>query len=216
MTSLENLRHEFLRQPIDLADLDPDPVRQFGVWFDQATRLSPGGWMEINAATLATADRSGRPSARMVLVKGYDAIGFRFYTNYRSRKARQLAENPQASLLFYWPHVVKQVRIEGPVRRLSREESEAYFHERPRESQLSAVASPQSEVIEGRGELEARVAELRERFADQPIPLPEYWGGYVLQPEEIEFWHGRENRLHDRFRYRRRADGAWLRQRLGP
>jgi pyridoxamine 5'-phosphate oxidase len=165
--------------------------------------------------TLATATPDGRPSARMVLLRGFDERGFCFYTNYESRKGIELAANPRAALVFWWGELERQVRIEGTVSATSREESEAYFHSRPPGSQLSAAASPQSRVIEGRAILERRVAELATGSTDGKVPLPEFWGGYRLAHEVVEFWQGRPNRLHDRLRYRR-VGAAWRIERLAP
>lgn len=213
---IEQLRARFQQLGTDRDQLADDPLRQFGAWLEQANQYSPGAWFEVNAATLATADRTGRVSARLILLKGFDQDGFRFFTNYRSPKARQLEQNPLAALAFYWPYLGRQVRIEGTVRKLDRNLSEAYFYQRPRESQLGAVASPQSEPLESRQDLVARVDKARRQLGEGPVPLPDYWGGYLLSPDEIEFWQGRENRLHDRFLYRRLPDGTWSVQRLAP
>jgi pyridoxamine 5'-phosphate oxidase len=165
--------------------------------------------------TLATADAAGRPSARMVLLKGFDERGFVFYTNYGSRKAGELDANPAAALVFWWPPLQRQVRVEGNVERVSREESEAYFRTRPLGSQLGAWASAQSQVIAGRAELERRLEELTARYGDGDVPLPPFWGGYRIRPEVVEFWQNRPNRLHDRLRYRRTPTG-WTIDRLSP
>jgi pyridoxamine 5'-phosphate oxidase len=190
--------------------VDGDPLRQFSRWFDEA---AAAGVAMPEAMALATATRDGRPSVRMVLLKGFDERGFAFYTGYESRKGRELAENPRAALLFHWPG--RQARIEGPVERLPAEESDAYFASRPRGSRLSAIASRQSEVISRREELEGRVAELEKRFAGTEPPRPDRWGGYRLVPETYELWQHRDDRLHDRLRYRRDGDG-WLLERLSP
>jgi pyridoxamine 5'-phosphate oxidase len=166
--------------------------------------------------TLATADKQGRPSARVVLLKGVDARGFIFYTNYESRKGHELAENPQAACAFYWPDQERQVCVAGEVVRLSPEESEAYFKTRPRGSRLAAWASNQSDPVPGRATLDAKWREMEARYAGQEVPRPPYWGGYVLCPNRIEFWQGRPNRLHDRFRYTRQSDSAWKLERLSP
>jgi pyridoxamine 5'-phosphate oxidase len=206
------MRMEYGKAGLAEADVDPDPILQFGRWFEQATHA---GLLEPTAMTLATATRDGRPSARMVLLRGFDQRGFVFYTNYESRKGAELAENPRAALVFWWGELERQVRIEGRVERASRSESEAYFHSRPPGSQLSAAASPQSQVIDGRAALEERVARLAADHPDGEVPLPGFWGGYRLAPEVVEFWQGRPNRLHDRLRYRR--DGArWRIERLAP
>jgi pyridoxamine 5'-phosphate oxidase len=206
------MRREYAREALGEADVDADPVVQFGRWFEQAEQA---GLLEPTAMTLATATPDGRPSARMVLLRGFDERGFCFYTNYESRKGTELAANPRAALVFWWGELERQVRIEGTVSATSREESEAYFHSRPPGSQLSAAASPQSRVIEGRAVLERRVAELATGSSDGQVPLPEFWGGYRLAHEAVEFWQGRPNRLHDRLRYRRVGD-AWRIERLAP
>jgi pyridoxamine 5'-phosphate oxidase len=198
--------------PLDEAGVDADPIVQFGRWFTDAQAAD---LIEPTAMTLATADSGGRPSARMVLLKGFDEGGFVFYTNYGSRKAGELADNPAAALVFWWPPLQRQVRVEGAVERVSRDESGAYFATRPLGSRLGAWASAQSQVIEGRAELEARLAELTERYLGGDVPLPPFWGGFRLRPEVIEFWQNRPNRLHDRLRYRREPDG-WRIERLSP
>jgi pyridoxamine 5'-phosphate oxidase len=198
--------------PLREGDLDPDPFVQFGRWFAAAAEA---GVREPEAMTLATAGADGAPSARMVLLKGAGSEGFDFYTNTESRKGRDLAANPRAALVFYWEVLGRQVRVEGRVRRLREAESAAYFASRPRGSRLGAWASRQSEVIEGRQELERRLAEVEERFADHEPPLPDWWGGYRLSPHVVEFWQHREDRLHDRLRYRR-SGGAWIIERLSP
>jgi pyridoxamine 5'-phosphate oxidase len=200
-------------QPLREEDVDPDPVRQFQAWFQAAAEL---GLRMPEAAAVATAANDGAPSVRMVLVKQADENGFVFYTNYESRKARELAVNPSAALLFYWDPLGRQVRIEGNVERTTAEESATYVRTRPRGSQLSALSSPQSRPIASRDELEARVAELSERYADTELPLPEAWGGFRLTPRTFEFWQNRDDRLHDRLLYRRRPEGGWAIQRLAP
>jgi pyridoxamine 5'-phosphate oxidase len=206
------MRREYSREALAEADVDADPVVQFGRWFEQAEQA---GLLEPTAMTLATATLDGRPSARMVLLRGFDERGFCFYTNHESRKGVELAANPRAALVFWWGELERQVRIEGPVAPTSRAESEAYFHSRPPGSQLSAAASPQSRVIQDRAVLERRVAELATDSADGQVPLPDFWGGYRLTHEVVEFWQGRPNRLHDRLRYRRAGDG-WKIERLAP
>ena len=193
-------------------DVDPDPFRQFAVWFQQA---ASGGVQMPEAAAVATATPDGAPSVRMVLVKERSAAGFVFYTNYESRKGRELADNPRAALLFYWDPLGRQVRIEGPVQQTSDEESAAYVRSRPRGSQLSAMASPQSQTVADREWLERRVAELAARYEDGELPIPEQWGGFRLRPERFEFWQHRDDRLHDRVLYTPAADG-WRLERLAP
>ncbi|MGB2952881.1 MAG: pyridoxamine 5'-phosphate oxidase [Gaiellaceae bacterium] len=197
-------------QPLDETDLDREPMRQFEAWFREAAGLPLP-----EATALATATRDGRPSARMVLLKGADERGFTFFTGYESRKASELAENPHAALLFYWYALGRQVRVEGTVEPVEPEESEAYFRTRPRLAQLAAWASAQSRPLAGREELETRFAQLESEFEGREIPLPPHWGGYRLAPEAFEFWQHRENRLHDRFRYTRAREG-WTIERLGP
>jgi pyridoxamine 5'-phosphate oxidase len=194
-------------------DVDPDPLVQFGAWLDEARMARV---FEPEAAALATATPDGAPSARMVLLKGFDRRGFRFFTSYESRKGAELAANPRAALLFHWKELGRQVRIEGPVERLSREESAEYARTRSRASRLSALASPQSRVVASRDELEALVARANERHPGEEVPLPAHWGGYLLSPQVYELWEHREHRLHDRLRYRRECPGGWVVERLGP
>ena len=198
-------------RPLDRSDLDPDPLRQFDRWF----RAAGAAVRAPEAMALATATRGGSPSLRMVLLKGFDERGFVFYTGYESRKGTELAENPHAALLFYWDPLGRQVRIEGRVERVAREQSEEYFHSRPRGAQVAALTSRQSTVLGDRDDLLARYAELEREFEARQVPLPEAWGGFRLDPETYEFWQHRENRLHDRFRYRR-DDGGWIIERLSP
>jgi pyridoxamine 5'-phosphate oxidase len=210
---LSDIRRDYERAGLDEQGAAADPMAQFQLWLDEARAVDPE---DFTSMTLATADREGRPSARIVLLKGYDERGFVFYTNHGSRKARELTENPRAALVFYWPPFDRQVRVEGTIERASRAESEAYFHSRPRRSQISAWASRQSAAMGSREELERKVVELEERFAGGEVPLPEFWGGYRLRPEAVEFWQGRRDRLHDRLVYRRQADGGWSLERLAP
>ncbi|HMG76179.1 MAG TPA: pyridoxamine 5'-phosphate oxidase [Pyrinomonadaceae bacterium] len=195
-------------------NVDANPIRQFQTWYDEL-RASGVSEQDATSMTLATATIDGRPSARIVLLKGFDDRGFVFYTNYLSRKANELDENPQACLLFYWSSFWRQVRIEGTVEKVSAAESEEYFQSRPLGSKLGAWASNQSIVINSRESLEARFAEFQERFGED-VPRPLHWGGYRLKPNSIEFWQGRDNRLHDRLRYRLEEDGSWSIERLGP
>jgi pyridoxamine 5'-phosphate oxidase len=200
-------------RPLDEEDLDRDPLAQFRRWFDEATER---GVSEPDAMALATATPAGAPSLRMVLMKGIDERGVTFFTNYGSRKADDLEQNPRAALLFHWPELGRQVRIEGPVQRIAREKSAAYARGRPRDSQLSALASPQSRPVPSRAWLEERVAALDREHAHHELPAPEHWGGYRLAARAWEFWQHRPNRLHDRFRYERAGSGAWRIERLGP
>jgi len=194
-------------------DVDPDPVRQFAEWFAEAGRA---GAAAPEAAALATAAADGAPSVRMVRVKRADDRGFVFFTNYESRKGRELADNPRAALMFYWSVLGRQVRVTGAVARTSAEESAAYIRTRARGSQLSALASNQSRPVAGRAALEQRVADLQDRYGDGELPLPAAWGGFRLTPDTIEFWQNRDDRLHDRLLYTRRPDGTWQVERLAP
>jgi pyridoxamine 5'-phosphate oxidase len=199
--------------PLRADDLDPDPTRQFAAWFRQAAEAGVGA---PEAAALATASAGGVPSVRMVLIKHYDERGFVFYSNYESSKGEDLEANPHAALLFYWELLGRQVRIQGGARRTTLEESAAYVRSRPRGSQLSALASPQSRPIESREVLELRVAELAVQHEGAELPLPGGWGGYRITPESFEFWQHRADRLHDRLRYARGEDGRWRVHRLAP
>lgn len=199
--------------PLREEDADPDPFRQFEHWFDEAARA---GTSQPEAAAVASATPDARPSVRMVLVKHAGPEGFVFYTNYESRKGEELEANPWAALLFHWQRLGRQVRIEGPVERVTREESLAYAHSRPRGSQLSALASPQSRPIPSRDWLEERARELAERHGDAELPLGESWGGYRLRPERFEFWQHRTSRMHDRLLYTPDSGAAWKVQRLAP
>ena len=194
--------------------IDANPIRQFQTWFDEV-RARGVSEQDATSMTLATSDKNGQPSARIVLMKSFDDRGFVFFTNYHSRKGKELSENPRACLLFYWAELWRQIRIEGDVEMISAAESEEYFRSRPLGSKLGAWASDQSEVVDRRETLEARFAELQKRFGED-VPRPEHWGGYRLKPDSIEFWQGRDNRLHDRLRYRLEEDGSWLIERLGP
>jgi len=211
--SLSDLRREYALAGLKESDLDSNPFRQFDKWFQQALAA---GLPEPNAMTLATATLDGKPSARVVLLKGFDEQGFVFFTNYESQKGRELAANPQAALVCYWTELERQVRIVGQVSRVSAEESEAYFQSRPLGSQLGAWASQQSEVVGGRKILEDRLERLTQEYQTKLVPLPPYWGGYRVAPETIEFWQGRPNRLHDRLRYTLQSGNQWLIERLSP
>jgi pyridoxamine 5'-phosphate oxidase len=197
---------------MDEHELDTDPLRQFADWYAEA---QAAGLPQPDATALATATADGRPSVRMVLLKGHDGRGFAFYTNHESRKSSELAANPNAALAFHWQPLRRQVRVEGPVERIPDAESAAYFASRPRGNQIAAWASPQSSVVASRAELDRLYEETAARFGAGPIPPPPFWGGYRLMPVAVEFWQGRENRLHDRIRYERVADG-WARTRLAP
>ena len=209
---LADLRKDYALAGLTEKDLARDPFRQFEKWFQEAEASK---LVEPNAMILATAGRDGRPSARTMLLKGVDGRGFVFFTNYESRKGRELDANPHATLVFPWFAFERQVIIEGTITRVAREESEAYFHSRPLASQLGAWASAQSSIIAGRKVLEDAFKETEKKYAGQPVPLPPYWGGWRLAPETVEFWQGRRSRLHDRLRYRRAKDG-WNVERLAP
>ena len=209
---LADLRREYQSHPFDVVDVDPDPYRQFALWFAE---VDEADGLEANAAVLATAGADGRPSARHVLVKGVDRSGFVFYTNYRSRKAAQMETNPYASLVFAWAPLNRQVIVEGRVSRITPEDSDAYFATRPRTSQLGAWASPQSQPVASRAVLDEAFADLETRYAGMTVPRPAHWGGYRVDPDRIEFWQGRANRMHDRLSYGR-AGGGWRIERLAP
>jgi pyridoxamine 5'-phosphate oxidase len=205
-------RHEYVGEGLRRANLDPDPIKQFQSWFSAAVNA---GIHDANAMALGTCANQ-QPSVRIVLLKDFDERGFVFFTNYASDKGHQLEKNSNAALTSYWMEVERQIRIEGKVEKTSREESEHYFQTRPVGAQLGAWASHQSEVIDGRRMLDARLEEMKQRFGRGEIPLPPHWGGYRLKPERIEFWQGRPDRLHDRFRYTRGRDGSWRIDRLAP
>ncbi len=206
------MRASYERGALDEGSTDPDPIAQFVRWFQEAR---DAGVREPNGMTLATTTPDGHPSARVVLLKGVDARGFAFYTDYRSRKGAELAANPYAALVFWWEPLERQVRIGGRAERVSRDESAAYFATRPRGSQLGAWTSRQSSVVSDRAELDRASGATDARFPAE-VPLPEHWGGFRVVPSEIEFWQGRRDRLHDRLRYRRAGDGPWTRERLSP
>ena len=210
---LEALRREYVFGSLNEKDLDVDPFRQFDVWFRNAVDT---GIELADVMTVATASRDGVPSARIVVLRGVDERGFVFYTDYRSAKSRDLVENPRAALVFYWRELGRQVRITGAVQKVSAEESARYFHSRPLESRLAALASSQSEVIPDRKVLEERYETLKSEYPSGDVPHPDNWGGFRVSPDEFEFWQGRELRLHDRIRYKRDGDDAWVTERLSP
>ena len=235
--AIADIRRDYTAGQLDRGGLDGDPFAQFQHWFDEASRTKQAGGrfrrfgigiyksfatlfggknLEANAMSLATVGADGKPSVRMVLLKGLDQRGFIFFTNYLSRKGRELEANPQAALTFYWPELERQVCVAGSVTKLPRAESEAYFHSRPRGSQVAAAASSQSQPVANRGVLEKLFQQIEQQNAKVPIPMPPHWGGFVLSPERIEFWQGRASRLHDRFCYTRNNDGAWFVERLAP
>jgi pyridoxamine 5'-phosphate oxidase len=233
---IAQLRREYNLAGLRRRDLEADPIRQFKGWFEQANGARASGRfqkffvnlyksflglggsapVDVNAMTLATADKEGRPSARVVLLKGVDERGFIFFTNYDSRKGHELTENPQAALVFYWPDLERQVCVAGEASKLPLAESEEYFRSRPRGARIGAWASKQSEVLRDRAALEETWQKLEAQYPGEQVPMPPYWGGYILSPTRIEFWQGRPNRLHDRFRYTKVTGGTWQIERLSP
>jgi len=212
MDDIANIRKDYMLKSLNENEAQSNPIDQFTIWWNEALASNID---EINAMTLATASAAGKPDARIVLLKGYDEKGFIFFTNYSSTKGKQLAENPFATLVFFWKELERQVRIEGRVEKISEADSDAYFFSRPVGSRIGAWASPQSTVIQNRELLEQNVKQLELKYADGNVPRPEHWGGYVVVPEQIEFWQGRSSRLHDRLHYRL-ENGAWIIERLAP
>lgn len=211
--TIENLRQEYRSASLSESEVAADPISQFAKWFAEAL---DGGLYEPNAMTLATATHDGKPSARTMLLKGFDKTGFTFYTNYLSRKGKEISKNPAASIVFFWAELERQVRIEGVLEKVSKEESEKYFHSRPKDSQLGAMASQQSQEISGRKQVEDTFNDLKDKFADKQVQKPAYWGGYVLKPQIVEFWQGRPGRLHDRLVYKKSDKHTWKIVRLAP
>lgn len=221
------MRLSYSRGRLELSDVQADPIQQFRTWFDQAVETCPVDWFEVNGATLATSDRNGNVAARIVLLKGIQDGGVEFYTNYRSEKGRHLADNPQATMVFWWPFLQRQVRLTGSVSQVSAEKSDAYFRSRPLGSRIGAVVSPQSQVLPDRDQLEQQMQALQTQIEqgngsgsspnfEQAIDRPAHWGGYLISLERAEFWQGRENRLHDRIHYHRSEGDVWTIQRLAP
>lgn len=214
---LQNLRRDYRAASLDISDVQNDPFQQFKKWFSEALEVSTD---EPNAMTLATVSPSGKPSARVVLLKGFDNKGFTFYTNYASKKGNDIIQNPNVALCFWWHALERQVRIEGVIEKISEEASIAYFQSRPRGSQIGALASPQSEVVTDRAVLEKKYDDLLAKYGDteggEAIPKPEHWGGYCVRPTQMEFWQGRRSRLHDRIRYVCESEGIWRIERVAP
>jgi pyridoxamine 5'-phosphate oxidase len=213
MENIADIRKDYQLQTLSEADVATDPIVQFGRWWDDAVKSEI---VEVNAMTLATADKNGMPAARIVLLKEYDAKGFVFFTNYNSRKGEELMQNPNACLVFFWKELERQVRITGTAKKISMEESIAYFNKRPDGSKIGAWASPQSLAVAGKAWLKETFDYYRERFKHGEIPKPPHWGGYRVKPFKIEFWQGRPSRMHDRIQYTLQADGSWTIERLAP
>jgi pyridoxamine-phosphate oxidase len=210
---LENLRNEYKATSLSETESKADPIKQFDAWFSEAIEAKE---LEPNAMTLATATYDGRPSARIVLLKGVNENGFMFYTNYLSRKGKEITKNPLGALTFFWAGMERQVRIEGTIEKLSKEQSDRYFQSRPKSSQIGALASPQSQEIASREILEKKMSELEAEYDGKDIPKPSFWGGYILKPRLIEFWQGRPSRLHDRILYKKIDNKNWKKVRLAP
>ncbi|WP_256012462.1 pyridoxamine 5'-phosphate oxidase [Desertivirga xinjiangensis] len=211
--TIQNLRQEYLSATLSEKSVADDPISQFAKWFAEALDAD---LYEPNVMTLATATHDGKPSARVLLLKGFDNNGFTFYTNYLSRKGKEIAKNPSAAMVFYWAELERQVRIEGHLEKVSKEESERYFHSRPKASQLGAIASQQSQIIPNREVLENALHDLEGQYQDKEVPKPSHWGGYILKPQIVEFWQGGAARLHDRIMYKRTDKKSWKVVRLAP
>lgn len=211
--SIADIRRDYMKEVLSENQVAQNPFRQFDLWWEEAMKADID---EVNAMTLATVSPDGKPSARIVLLKGYDDYGFVFFTNYDSKKGKELYENPQATLLFFWKELERQVRIEGICEKVSEAESDAYFYSRPEGSRIGAWASPQSEVIDSRDILDANLIELGKKFKDTPVTRPPHWGGYRIKPELMEFWQGRPSRLHDRILYLQENHSEWKIARLAP
>jgi pyridoxamine 5'-phosphate oxidase len=210
--SISDLRTDYKLRSLNESDVSADPIAQFTNWWDEAVNSKID---EVNAMTLATVNNEGRPSARIVLLKGFDEKGFVFFTNYQSKKGKELEDNPHAALVFFWKELERQVRIEGGIEKISEADSDAYYQSRPAGSRIGAWASPQSEVVDGRETLENNFKALEKKFENASIPRPGHWGGYILRPSMIEFWQGRSSRLHDRIQYSLKEKG-WVIERLAP
>jgi len=212
-TSIANMRKEYTQQSLDISDVASDPIEQFTRWFEEARKSELS---EPNAMHLSTVSSNNRPSGRIVLLKGIEDRRFLFYTNYQSRKGQEMDQTPYVALTFFWAELERQVRVEGTISRVDEQTSTEYFRSRPRDSQIGAWTSPQSQSIENRDVLNERKADFTQKFTDQKVPRPPHWGGYAVSPEAIEFWQGRPSRLHDRILYQRGTDGSWQIQRLAP
>ena len=210
---IQNLRQDYSASTLSENSTKGDPIKQFEQWFNEALEAK---LHEPNAMTLSTATVTGKPSARIVLLKGFHTGGFIFFTNYLSRKGKEIAKNPQGALTFFWGGLERQVRIEGTIEKVSKEESEKYFHSRPKGSQVGAIVSPQSQEIESRDALEQKWNALEAEYADKEVPKPSYWGGYILNPQLVEFWQGRPSRMHDRILYKKTDKKTWKKVRLAP
>jgi pyridoxamine 5'-phosphate oxidase len=213
MSSIAAIRKDYTHKKLDEAGVAADAITQFGVWWEEAIKSDID---EVNAMTLATASKEGIPDARIVLLKGYDEKGFVFFTNYNSSKGKQMAENPQACLVFFWKELERQVRISGAVEKISEADSDDYFASRPEGSRIGAWSSPQSDIIPAREVIEANAVKYSAQFKDSTIPRPPHWGGYIVRPQVMEFWQGRPSRLHDRIRYSLQDGNYWKRERLAP